>query len=64
MDNITGRELLIRTFKHEKDLPRVPWIPFAGIHAGKLKGYTATEVLTDADKLMNSWKKVMLTGNR
>lgn len=54
MDAITGKELLIRTFKHEKDLPRVPWVPFAGVHAGKLKGYTAIEVLTDGKKLLES----------
>ncbi len=58
MESITGRELLIRTLKHEKNLPRVPWVPFAGIHSGKLKGYTATEVLTDADKLFESLLEV------
>lgn len=54
MEAMTGKELLIRTFKHEKGLPRVPWVPFAGVHAGKLKGYTAEEVLTDGEKLLES----------
>lgn len=47
---MTGKELIFKTMRHE-DTERAPWVPFAGVHAGKLKGYTATEVLTDADKL-------------
>ena len=47
---MTGKELIFKTLRHE-DVERAPWVPFAGVHAGKLKGYTATEVLTDADKL-------------
>jgi uroporphyrinogen decarboxylase len=48
-----GKELLISTLKHEKT-DAVPWVPFAGVHAGKLAGYNAEEVLTDADKLYES----------
>jgi uroporphyrinogen decarboxylase len=58
MENITGKELLMRTFKHEDNLPRVPWIPFAGVHAGKLTGYNATEVLKDSNKLLESLLEV------
>lgn len=47
---MTGKELVLRTLRHER-LDAVPWVPFAGIHAGKLTGCTAREVLTDADKL-------------
>ena len=43
------KDLLSRTLRHE-ETERAPWVPFAGVHAGKLKGYTATEMLTDADK--------------
>ncbi len=50
---MTGKELLLRTLHHER-LPAVPWVPFAGVHAGKLKGYNAIEVLTDGDKLYES----------
>ena len=32
----------------------IPWVPFAGVHAGKLKGYTAREVLSDGDKLFEA----------
>jgi len=44
-----GKELLLKTLRHEKT-DSIPWVPFAGVHAGKLKGYTAKEMLTDADK--------------
>ncbi len=39
---------------HHEKMPRVPWVPFAGVHAGKLLGYSAREVLTDADKLVDA----------
>ncbi len=46
----SGRELIAAVLRHEKRLP-IPWVPFAGVHAGKLKGYSAREVLTEAGKL-------------
>jgi uroporphyrinogen decarboxylase len=46
-----GKELIFKTLRHEKT-DRVPWVPFAGVHAGKLKGYTAEEILKDEDKLV------------
>ncbi len=48
-----GKELLFEALRHN-DVPAVPWVPYAGVHAGKLKGYTAREVLTDGDKLFDS----------
>jgi uroporphyrinogen decarboxylase len=47
---ITGKELLFKVLRH---LPTtaVPWVPYTGVHVGLLKGYTATEVLTNPDKL-------------
>ena len=48
-----GKELLFKVLRHE-EAERVPWVPFAGVHAGKLKGYTAKEILEDADKLYES----------
>ncbi|MFX1286698.1 MAG: uroporphyrinogen decarboxylase family protein, partial [Promethearchaeota archaeon] len=47
----SGKELLIKVFKHQ-EVDHIPWVPFAGIHAGLLKNYTATELLTDANKLL------------
>jgi len=48
-----GKQLVVAALKHER-LPAVPWVPFAGVHAGRLKGYTAREVLTDVGKLTES----------
>jgi uroporphyrinogen decarboxylase len=54
---ITPKEILFATLRHEKtDI--VPWVPFAGVHAGKLLGYDSIEVLTDADKLFASLVEV------
>ena len=52
-----GKELLLKTLRHEK-VDAVPWVPFTGVHAGKLKGYDATEVLTDGNKLYESLLEV------
>lgn len=51
---MTPKELLFKTLRHEPAGEQVPWVPFAGVHAGSLVGYNATEVLTDADKLVES----------
>ncbi len=51
------KELLFCTLRHE-ETERVPWVPFAGVHAGKLKGYDAIEMLTDADKAFESLMEV------
>lgn len=48
-----GKELIFKTLRHE-ETKDIPWVPFAGVHAGKLKGYTAEEVLKDEDKLVES----------
>jgi len=50
---MTGKELLFSALRHER-IEATPWVPFAGIHAGKLQGYTSAEVLTDGDKLLES----------
>lgn len=47
------KEILFRTLKNEPT-PQVAWVPFAGVHAGKLAGYDASEVLQDPDKLYES----------
>ncbi|MEI7884412.1 MAG: uroporphyrinogen decarboxylase family protein [Clostridia bacterium] len=49
---MTGKERILKVMKHE-EADRIPWVPFAGIHAGKLKGYKAAEILQDADKLFD-----------
>ncbi len=47
---MTGKELVLATFRHEQT-EKPPWVPFAGVHAGKLIGADATEVYTDQETL-------------
>ncbi|SCP98125.1 uroporphyrinogen decarboxylase family protein [Anaerobium acetethylicum] len=54
---MTNKEILIKTLKHE-ETSQVPWVPFAGAHAGKLVGYSAAEVLQDGDKLFEALMEV------
>jgi uroporphyrinogen decarboxylase len=56
-DIMNGRERITGLLRKEK-VDQVPWVPFAGVHAGKLKGYTAKEVLQDKDKLVESLLEV------
>ena len=51
------KEILFQTLRHEKP-EQTPWVPFTGVHAGRIAGYTATEQLSDGDKLYNSLMKV------
>lgn len=46
-----GRKLITKILKHEK-VERVAWVPFAGAHAGKLKGYSAKTIFHDTDKIL------------
>lgn len=52
-----SKELIFKTLRHEKT-DEIPWVPFAGVHAGKLKGYTAEELLRESDKLVESLLEV------
>lgn len=54
---MTGKELVMKTLRHET-CDAIPWIPFAGVHAGRLAGYGATEVLTNPDKLIKALRAV------
>jgi len=59
MDNQTknGKELLFSVLRHERT-KTVPWVPFAGVHAGLLKGYNARDILLDKAKLVESLLEV------
>lgn len=50
---IIGKELLFATLRHEQ-VPATPWVPFAGVHAGRLKNYLASDILTDEHKLLEA----------
>lgn len=54
---MTGKELILKTLNHEK-VDRIPWVPFAGVHAGSLIGRNATEILTEADVLYEALEEV------
>ena len=51
------KDILFATLKHEQT-ERAPWVPFAGVHAGKLIGANATEVLTNDDALVKALLEV------
>ncbi len=57
MPNTSGKYRLLKTLQHEST-SAIPWVPFAGVHAGKLKGHTAREVLTNGEKLLDSLLEV------
>jgi uroporphyrinogen decarboxylase len=54
---MTGKERIYAVMKNNYP-DTVPWVPFAGVHAGKLKGYTAREVSTEGTKLLESLLEV------
>ncbi len=54
---MTGKELIEKVLRNE-EVERVPWVPYAGVHAGKLLGYKTGEVYTDEDKLVESLLEV------
>ena len=53
---MTGKELVLATFAHE-ETPSVPWVPFAGVHAGKLVGVAADELYRDGEKLVRALRE-------
>ena len=57
MSATSGKERLLKTLNHEP-VSAIPWVPFAGVHAGKLKGYSAKQVLTDGNMLLESLLEV------
>ncbi len=56
------KQTLFDVLDHKK-VDKLPWVPFAGVHAGKFLGYNAEELLKDKDKLLaallevNKWYK-------
>jgi len=54
---MTGKELIIAVLTH-KTARRPPWVPFAGVHAGKLIGVKAHQVLQNVDLLVEALLKV------
>ncbi len=52
-----GKQLLFDVLNHKKT-ERPAWVPFAGIHAGKLTNVTAKEVLMDEETLFEALMQV------
>jgi uroporphyrinogen decarboxylase len=50
---MTPKDILFKVLHHEKT-DTVPWVPFAGVHAGKLTGVKAKDVLTDENALFDA----------
>jgi len=50
---MTGKQRVFAAFAGEPT-DKTVWVPFAGVHAGKLKGYSARQVLSDGDALFES----------
>lgn len=50
---LLGRDLVLAAYKREQ-VARVPWVPFTGVHAAALAGYTAQEMLLDVDKIVEA----------
>ena len=54
---LSKKDLVFAVLRREH-VDAVPWVPFAGVHAGSLRGYSACEVLTDKNKLIESLLEV------
>jgi len=48
---MTGREILLRALRNEPT-PRPAWVPFVGVHGGKLIGVSATEYLKSSERII------------
>lgn len=53
-----GFKLLEKAF-HLEELERAPWVPFVGVHGGKLVGVDAESYLKDAEKLVAGISKAV-----
>ncbi len=53
-----GFKLLEKAF-HLEELERAPWVPFVGVHGGKLIGVDAESYLKDAEKLVAGISKAV-----
>jgi len=54
LSNSKSRKANLLAVIQHQTTDQIPWVPFAGVHVGKLKGFNASEVLQDADKLFSS----------
>ena len=50
---MTGKQIVLDALLR-KPTPRVPWVPFAGVHAGLLTGADAITMLQDEEQIVNA----------
>jgi uroporphyrinogen decarboxylase len=50
---MTGKERVLNTLEGQPT-DKLAWVPFTGVHAGRLLGYNARQVSTDLDRLVAS----------
>ena len=55
---MTGREIIRKAFRLES-LPRIPWVPFVGIHGGNLIGVSAEEYLKSSDNIVSGIERAI-----
>ena len=55
---MNGRELVIAAMKREP-VERTPWVPFVGVHGGKLIGVNATDYLKSANNMLAGMDKAI-----
>lgn len=53
---MSGKEILLKALRCEPT-PRLPWVPFVGVHGGALVGVDASEYLKSADHIVAGLKK-------
>jgi len=57
MNMLTQKNILFSTLRHEQT-DTIAWVPFAGVHAGKLTGKNAIEILTEEEALFQALMEV------
>ncbi len=55
---MTGREIIRKSFRLES-VPRIPWVPFVGIHGGNLIGVSAEEYLKSSSNIVSGIDKAV-----
>ncbi len=48
---MTGKERVLAAMKLQQ-VDRTPWVPFVGVHGGKILGFSASEFLKSSDKMV------------
>ena len=55
---MTGRNLILAAMKRQP-VKRTPWVPFVGVHGGKLIGVNATDYLKSTEHILNGMDKAV-----